>query len=369
MDVAARGDYRMALWKVKDDVPQEIVETKIRRENLLEEHIEEWIAKDPAILGEPLLIVGRQVLVADVKDRLDLLALDPNGNAVVIELKRGALKDPVDMQALRYASYIAQWKFQDFEMLARNYHGKSGDPEFNFNEMYESFCSDSAVDDPPDINENQRMIIVGTSVRDKLGSVALWLFEHGIDIKVVELHAYKSGDDLLLEPSVVVPLPVNRFESIGVVAPAKNPWNTDGRLWHLEKRCSPRTREMVLRIDEIVQDRLEVDPPRWNQKYYIAYRKGNINWLALITRPTCLVLRFLVRQGEFKAADLAARLGIEVFDISDSLGEKLSMPSSVTVIKRNDRADRVDLRIKDDFDLEQEAFSNFLQEMYSAFPS
>jgi len=37
------------------------------------------------------------------------------------------------MQALRYASYISKWRFEDFESLARNFMGKIGDPEFNFN--------------------------------------------------------------------------------------------------------------------------------------------------------------------------------------------------------------------------------------------
>jgi len=47
-----------------------------------------------------------------------LLALDLLGNAVIIELKKGKPKDPVDMQGLRYASYISKWKFDDFESRA-----------------------------------------------------------------------------------------------------------------------------------------------------------------------------------------------------------------------------------------------------------
>ena len=41
------------------------------------------------MLGEPLLIIGRQVALDGGKDRIDLLALDQDGSFVVIELKRG----------------------------------------------------------------------------------------------------------------------------------------------------------------------------------------------------------------------------------------------------------------------------------------
>src|SRR5215218_8308878 len=135
----------MSLWKIKHNKPQKINETNLLREKLLEENLENWIALDPSLLGEPLLVIGRQVLISDTKDRLDLLALDPQGASVIIELKRGHLKDPVDVQALRYASYISKWRFEDFENTARNHLGKVGDSEFNFNALFESFCEEGGA--------------------------------------------------------------------------------------------------------------------------------------------------------------------------------------------------------------------------------
>ncbi|HQP97582.1 MAG TPA: hypothetical protein PLY86_03940, partial [bacterium] len=125
----------MPLWKITDKGPAQVKETKLKDEKLLEENLEDWITEQPQILGEPLLIFGRQVQIPDTKDRLDLLAVDPQGMIVVIELKRGHLKDPVDIQSLRYASYLAKWRFEDFENVARNFFEKNNDAEFNFNEM------------------------------------------------------------------------------------------------------------------------------------------------------------------------------------------------------------------------------------------
>ncbi len=360
----------MPIWKITNKGPVKVSETRLKRENLLEENLEDWITSDPSLLGEPLLIIGRQVMIPDVRDRLDVLALDPQGNVVVIELKRGKLKDPVDMQALRYASYISKWRFEDIENQARAYLGKQRDPEFNFNELYEQFCAEAGIDEVPDINSDQRMIVVGSEVKDKLGSVALWLLDHNIDIKVIEVGVYREGDALFVQPQVIIPLPVSRFMDTGRTAreEVSRPWITDGKTWHLDKRCSPKTREMLLKLDDLIRDHLQVDGPRWNQKFYVAYRVRNFNWLAIDTRSTALRLRFLVGTGSFNQMDLAQHLSVEVFDKEDSLAEKLGLPSSVLIQNRNETTDRVILRVKEDFDLDSEAFLDFLKEAYEAFP-
>jgi hypothetical protein len=349
----------MALWKITNGGPSKVKETKFKKEKLLEEHLEDWISKDSSMLGEPLLIFGRQVIIPDTKDRLDLLAVDIHGYIAIIELKRGQLKDPVDIQSLRYASYLSKWRFQDFENIARNYFGKVADPEFNFNDLYESFCSESGVDDIPDINVDQRIIIVGSSVREKLGSVALWLREHNIDIKLIEVQAYKEGEDLFIEPATIVPMPVSRFVSVGKPGTEGQPWTIDGKTWHLEKRCSPKTKEMLLLLDQILQDEFDLEGPRWSQKYYVAYPVNNYNWLIVHTKPKFLLLDFLVKAGSFETDGLAERLKIEKFDVDESLADKLGMPSSVFVKNRSPMSDRIRLRAKEDFHVKSEAFIEF----------
>lgn len=358
----------MPLWKITEKGPARVRETKFKQEKLLEEHLEDWIASDSSILGEPLLVFGRQVIFPDVKDRLDLLALDQQGSVVVIELKRGALREPVDVQSLRYASYMSRWSFEDFENVARNYFGKVGNTDFNFIELFESFCSEQGIDDTPDINTDQRIIIVGASVREKLGSVALWLRDHNIDIKLIEVQAYKEGNDLFIEPATIVPLAVSRFGSVGKSLPDGRAWTVDGKAWHLGKRCSPKTKQMLLALDQVLQDELDIDGPRWNQKYYVAYPVNNYNWMRVITRSRILVLDLLVKAGTFELESLAKKLGVQIFDRDERLAEKLGLPSSVLVKNRNATSDRIKLRLKEDFDIRGDAFISFLKEAYKAFP-
>ncbi len=358
----------MSLWRVTDDGPVQIPQTKLKKAKLVEADLEDWVVKNPMLLGEPLLVIGRQVLIPDTKDRLDVLAVDTAGKAVIIELKRGDLKNPVDVQALRYASYISKWQFDDFKRQARNFFGETGNSDFNFNEVYEAFCSSAGVDDTPDLNVDQRMIVVGTGVKEKLGSVALWLREHQVDIKVVEIHVYKHDDAILIEPNVIIPLPVSKFVDTGRTKVGGSPWVVNGRSWHLDQRCSATTQKMFEKVDDVLQDNFDLDGPRWNQKYYVAYGINNYNWLAVNTGSQSLRVDIKVKKGSLTADHIAEMLGVEKFDTDESLSEKFGLPSSVLVKNVNEQMDRIQLRIKDDFDLSTDAFLSFLREAHNAFP-
>ncbi len=353
----------MSFWKItNNNKPEKVSATKLKNEHILEKHLEDWIESSIDILGEALLIIGRQVIIPEVKDRLDLLALDPKGNAVIIELKRGKMTDPIDMQALRYASYISKWDFTDFENQAKSYLNNR--EEFNFNEYFENFCIQSGVDEIPDINTNQRIIIAGSEVKDKLGSVALWLYEHNIDIKVIEIDSFKEGDTLLIQPRIIIPLAINKFSEIGKATKGdvSKPWLSSGKSWHLEKRMKLKTKEMFLLLDNIIRDSLTVQGPSYEQKFYITYQSGNYNWLVVRSHANFLVLQFSIKTNSMDKSLIAKQLEIEVFDADDTLSEKLNLPSSIYLKKRNETSDRILLRIKDDFDLQKPAFLSFLKD-------
>ena len=68
----------------------------------------------PAILGEELLIITSEYDRFDkTNERLDLLALDKDGNLVVIELKRDDSGKNVDLQAIKYAAYCSTLRLAD----------------------------------------------------------------------------------------------------------------------------------------------------------------------------------------------------------------------------------------------------------------
>ena len=63
-------------------------------------------------MGEDIAIIGEQVQTAS--GPLDFLAVDNTGNTVIVELKRDKLPREALVQAIDYASDIADWDLDRF---------------------------------------------------------------------------------------------------------------------------------------------------------------------------------------------------------------------------------------------------------------
>src|SRR4051794_36614048 len=94
-----RMPVEVGLWRVDGEAPQRIRSTGIE----LEAQLEKLIELDPAILGDPLLLIGRQVATSP-GGFVDLLAIDAEGNLHVLELKRDRTPRDVIAQVLDYGS-------------------------------------------------------------------------------------------------------------------------------------------------------------------------------------------------------------------------------------------------------------------------
>jgi hypothetical protein len=135
---------------------------------------------------------------------------------------------------------------------------------------------------------------------------------------------YQDGETTFLEPHIIIPLPISKFaETGGPSDGGGSPWKTNGRSWHLEKRCSPDTKEMLLRVDQIIRDNLDVDDPQWGQKSYVSYKMGNNMWLWIYTFTRSLVLDFKVKAGIFEEQQLAQRLQVKADSSIETRSEKL----------------------------------------------
>ena len=85
---------KFKLWQVGEGIPLKLEESNVG----LEKNLEGWIETDPSLLPGELEIISRQMRVEG--GRLDLLALDPLGRYIVIEVKAGPLFTDVISQAM-----------------------------------------------------------------------------------------------------------------------------------------------------------------------------------------------------------------------------------------------------------------------------
>ncbi len=88
--------------------------------------IQEWIALTPEILGEPLIIISKELILPSGR-RLDLLAVDKEGALVVIELKRDSSGSNVEWQAIKYASYCSSFSHDEIYKYFAEYLGENDD--------------------------------------------------------------------------------------------------------------------------------------------------------------------------------------------------------------------------------------------------
>ena len=149
-------------------------------------HLQEWIAYQPDALDEELLIIQKEFDgFDDTRERLDLLALDKDGNVVVIENKLDDSGRDLVWQALKYASYCASLTkaqivdiFQQYLDRYENIHAiqtESNLPKNAATRICDFLDADDLDEVKLNLGNSQRIILVAANFRKEVTSTALWL--------------------------------------------------------------------------------------------------------------------------------------------------------------------------------------------------
>jgi len=346
------------VWKIEESIPKRVNKSGFD----LEKDLEHFIKTEPALLdGESLLIIGQQVLVIGVNDKIDLLAIDTNGSAVIIEVKRGKVRDPDELQSIRYVSYVSNWGHDAFEEQANRFYAipehlsllqrYMGNPEATYDGLVQTL--DSFCDEDYELNTDQRIILVGTEIGDKVLSVLAWLNKKGINIKFVQLECFEDKGSTYIIPRTVFPLPKQEEMAVGTAgATETEPWKIDGKKWHLEKRVSQDTAALLSRIIDDLESLEEVEGTSWSQKFYVAVKADRRNWLFINTFPNQLNIEVTVARASIKPQAIAdiMRIGVDRVEIEEK-GQR----------------DHVKTKLKPTDEYDTKSFQEFAQMMIDAF--
>lgn len=169
-------------------------------------HLQEWIAKNPEVLGEDLLIIQKEFSgFNETKERLDLLAIDKNGGLVIIENKLDDTGKDVTWQALKYTSYCSTLTTEQIIRLFQEYLDKYQAGEDAKEKLLDFIDLD---DDNLILNDtDQRIILVANKYRKEVTSTVMWLLDHEIKIQCFRAIPYSKGDEQFLSIEQIIPLP------------------------------------------------------------------------------------------------------------------------------------------------------------------
>ena len=186
--------------------------------------LQEWLAKNPECLctneDEDLLIIQKEFSSFDqTRERLDLLALDQDGNLVIIELKTDDSGRDTTWQAIKYASYCASLtKEQIIGIYADYLKTNVESAKEKLNQFFNNF-------DNLELNRDnsQRIILVAANFRPEVTSSVMWLISSGIKIRCIQIKLFKLRNDILFLAEQIIPTP--SIEQYIIKIAAKNSEN------------------------------------------------------------------------------------------------------------------------------------------------
>lgn len=168
------------IWRI-DGTVREVEFARIEAEAKLEALLEQ----DISLIDPGLMLLGRQVSTAFGK-LIDLLAIDVEGQLVVVELKRNRTPREIVAQALDYASWVQDLGYDDI----RRIHS-----EREHSHQFEQAFAETFDTDPPEtLNEQHRIVIVASELDSASERIISYLStNYGVPINVVFFKYFREG--------------------------------------------------------------------------------------------------------------------------------------------------------------------------------
>lgn len=211
------------------------------------EHLQEWIANYPEALGEELLIIQKEFSgFNDTNERLDLLAIDKQGNLVIIENKLDDSGRDVTWQVMKYASYCSSLTKEQIKTIYQQYLDKTNKQETAEENLKEFFDNEDYEEIVLNKGLTQRIIIVAANFRKEVTSTVMWLLNYKLRIQCFKVTPYQMEDRLFLNFEQIIPMKdseefvINMAEKtqddINIQEASKSRYNTRIEFW---KRLLP----------------------------------------------------------------------------------------------------------------------------------
>ena len=188
----------MAIYSFDNNSLQKVETTTFNSEGILErQHLQAAIKQQIEVIAPNCIVISEEFSEwSGSQRRIDLLAIDKEGNLVVIELKRTETGEHMELQALRYAAMVSTLTFSRATEIYQKYLISIGSEENAENKLKEFLDWEEPQED--DFGLDVRIILVSANFSKELTTSVMWLNERNLDIRCVRLIPYKHQEQILI---------------------------------------------------------------------------------------------------------------------------------------------------------------------------
>ncbi len=176
------------------------------------EHLQEWVLKNPQILGPGVLVVTSEFdrwmsKGGHEKDRLDVLGLNQEGRLVVAELKRDAAPETVEMQAIKYAALASRFALDVLADAHATFITKTTGEPLTSEDATERLEAHTEYRISAETLRVPKIVLLAGSFPATVTATVVWLSEMGLDITLVRIQAYRASTGVTVTVSQHYPPP------------------------------------------------------------------------------------------------------------------------------------------------------------------
>lgn len=287
------------------------------------EHLQEWILKEPESLGEDLLIIQKEFDGFNgTYERLDLLAVDKQGNLVIIENKLDDSGKDVTWQALKYASYCSTLKKDQIRKIYQEFLDKEANGETAEENLIEFFEVGDFSEVVINSGQTQRIILIAANFRKEVTSTVLWLLNYKLRIQCFKVTPFENNGTLLLNIEQIIPMRESEEYVISMADKTQESINTQEKL-KLKDSPAEFWKEFLKKMNEKSTLFHHVNP---SERKYILGLTGisGILWGQSIVKSAASTEIYLGRKSKEKNKFIFDELIKSKEEIEKQFGESLN---------------------------------------------
>ena len=206
----------MPIYRIEDEQIVPVKPTTFEEQGLKERSdLQALLKSEIEVISPGTLVVAEEFSDwEDSRRSIDLLGIDKGANLVVIELKRTDSGGHMELQAIRYAAMISTLTFDRLVTIYEEYLSRNDAEKDARDELLEFL----GWDDPKEekFGQEVRIVLASAGFSKELTTSVLWLNDHGLDIRCVQMRPCDNDGQILLDVQTVIPIPKAEGYQIGI---------------------------------------------------------------------------------------------------------------------------------------------------------